>query len=134
MRKADTNVSKSDGEAERSIRKADTKVSKSDGEAESSMRKEDTKVSKSDGEAESPKAKIKLDDQKEFPSLGPVKSPISSIADGKRPAGHVATQRPPIIGSLNERVVSGSAKNPNKPTVPVVAVPRSYMQRQAPQP
>ncbi|KAE9380099.1 hypothetical protein N431DRAFT_323179 [Stipitochalara longipes BDJ] len=102
--------------------------------ASSSMRKADAKVAKSDVETESPESKINLDDQKEFPSLGPVRSPVSSIADGKRPAAHAATQRPPIIGSLNERVVSGSAKNLSRPAVPVVAVPRSYMQRQAPQP
>jgi hypothetical protein len=35
---------------------------------------------------------------------------------------------------LNERVVSGSVKNQAKPAVPVVAVPRSYMHRQASQP
>lgn len=99
-----------------------------------SMRKSDAKMARSDGEAESPEAKINFDDQKEFPALGPASSPLSSIADGKRPAAHAAPQRPPTIGSLTERVASGSGKNQIKPAVPVVAVPRSYMQRQAPQP
>jgi hypothetical protein len=103
-------------------------------DAPSSMRKTDVKLAKSDGEVESPEAKINLDDQKEFPALGPVKSPALSIADGKRPAAHADTQRPPVIGSFSERVVSGSGMNQAKPAVPVVAVPRSYMQRQAPQP
>ena len=103
--------------------------------ASSSMRKADAKVAKLEAEVESPEAKIALDDQKEFPSLGPVRSPVSSIADGKRPAAHAATQRAPVIGSLSERVVSGGVKNQNKPNIPVVAIPRSYMQqRQAPQP
>jgi hypothetical protein len=102
--------------------------------ASSSLRKADANPAKSDGEAESPEAKIHLDDQKEFPALGPIKSSISAIADGKRPAAHVATQRPLVIGSSNERVVSGTAKTQVKPAVPIVAVPRSYMQRQASQP
>jgi len=101
--------------------------------ATSSLRKVDAKSVESDVEtAESPKAKIHLDDQLEFPALGPIKSPLSAIADGKRPAALASSQRPPVIGSLNERVVSG--KNSVKPAVPVIAVPRSYMQRQASQP
>jgi hypothetical protein len=98
------------------------------------LRKADAKSAKSDGEAESPEANIHLDDQTEFPALGPIKSSVSAIADGKRPAAHVAIQRPPVVGSLNERVVSGTAKTHVKPAVPAVAVPRSYMQRQASQP
>lgn len=101
--------------------------------APSSLRKVDANSFESDIEAaESPKAKIHLDDQLEFPALGPIKSPLSAIADGKRPAAHASSQRPPVIGCLNERVVSG--KNSVKPAVPVIAVPRSYMQRQASQP
>ncbi len=99
----------------------------------SSLRKVDAKSVESDVEAaESPKAKIHLDDQLEFPALGPIKSLLSAIADGKRPAAHASSQRPPVIGSLNERVAS--AKNSVKPAVPVIAVPRSYMQRQASRP
>jgi hypothetical protein len=99
----------------------------------SSLRKVDARSVESDVEAaESPEAKIHLDDQLEFPALGPIKSPLSAIADGKRPAALASSQRPPVIGSLNERVVSG--KNSVKPAVPVIAVPRSYMQRQASQP
>jgi hypothetical protein len=98
----------------------------------SSLRKADAKSqSKSDVQPQTPEAKINIDDQKEFPALGPAKSPVAAIADGKRPPAP-STQKPPVIGTLSERVISGSTKNQVKPAVPLVAVPRSYMPRPQP--
>jgi hypothetical protein len=96
--------------------------------ASSSSRNADVKL-QSTPDAE--QAKINLDDQKEFPALGPLKSPVSAIADGKRPPAPVAAKHP-VTGTMAERVVSGGTKNQVKPLVPVVAVPRSYMPRPQP--
>jgi hypothetical protein len=114
--------------------KKESAISTPNHRTSASMRKVDAKLAKSDGEVQSPEAKINFDDQKEFPFLGPIRSPVSSIADGKRPAGHVPAQRLPRIGSFSEPIVTGSGKNQAKPAVPVVAIPRSYMHRQASQP
>lgn len=93
----------------------------------SSLRKADAK---SQSTPDPEQAKINLDDQKEFPALGPLKSPVSAIADGKRPPA--LAQKAPVTSTLAERVVSGGTKNQGKPVVPVVAVPRSYMPRPQP--
>jgi len=78
--------------------------------------------------------KINIEDQKEWPALGPAKSPVSSIADGKRPAPPVPItydgKRPPVMTSLNERIASVNVQKPTKHIVP--AVPRSFMPRSQP--
>jgi hypothetical protein len=97
-----------------------------------SLRTADMKSqSKLDVQSQALEANINIDDQKEFPALGPAKSPVAAIADGKRPPAPL-TQKSAAVGSLSERVVAGITKNQVKPAVPLVAVPRLYMPRPQP--
>jgi hypothetical protein len=93
----------------------------------SSLRKADAKSQSTPAPKQ---AKINLDDQKEFPALGPLKSPVSATSDRK--CSPEPAQKAPVTPTLAERVVSGGAENQVKPAMPIVAVPRSYMPRPQP--
>jgi hypothetical protein len=71
--------------------------------------------------------KILLDDMEQFPKLQPSESPLSAIADGKRPP-----PPPPTKVAVNG---SSSAKKQIKPVVPIVpVVPRTLAPRPGYQP
>jgi hypothetical protein len=70
--------------------------------------------------------KILVDDMEQFPKLQPSESPLSAIADGKRPPP------PPTKAAVNS---SSSTKKQIKPVVPIVpVVPRTLTPRPGYQP